>query len=61
VPLVQRKAEAIQLRLEARQSLFESGIVLMHRAPIDDTQNFARALMGNRAFLGWRVGGLTIV
>jgi hypothetical protein len=56
VPLVQGKAEAIQLRLEARQSLFESGIVLMHRAPIDDTQNFAQVLTDTGLF-----GGLTIV
>jgi hypothetical protein len=31
LPLVQGEAETIQLRLEARQPLFETGIVLMHR------------------------------
>jgi hypothetical protein len=31
LPLMQRKAEAIQLRLEARQPLFEPRIVFVHR------------------------------
>ena len=31
LPLVQSEAEAIQLRLEARQPLFETRIVLLHR------------------------------
>ena len=37
LPLMERKAETIQLRLEARQTLFETRIVLIHRVRLDDT------------------------
>ena len=63
LPLMQGEAETIQLRLEARQPLFEAGIVLMHRARLDDTQKMISCVRDDasetRRSTGDRFGAIT--